>query len=286
MKSFKKKYFGLLVSLAVALFFSVNQSMAGTSYVGVNICSSVDTINPGDPVTISWSGENTPSGWVGGRLGGNCTVSANLLPIPNITQSGNCVAGEGKYESNPCAYCRNGATVISTSNCGYYAKGGEYACSYTYSCPDASYPATSDSKTFYPTATTTYSVTCSNSWGAASASVTVNVNSVDNGCAADTCKSSDNGQPTTCFNGSATVNGTKLPDKRNECRLFLTGNLCLEEENCGKMLMTKKYACKTIDYNFCMSETNCSDPCPDPIMEQCPGCQLEIKRGGWIEVAP
>lgn len=83
------------------------------------------------------------------------------------------------------------------------------------------------------------------------------------------------------------INCATMPaDLSNHCILLPTGNSCSDQANCDKNITTGTYACKNIDANGCVAQTDCSDPCPAPVTEQCPGCQIEIKRGGWLEVAP
>lgn len=109
---------------------------------------------------------------------------------------------------------------------------------------------------------------------------------ITNNCAAETCADK------TCWNGAANVAGVKPINLGFFTCSYNDTVDCSLAANCGKT-NTKEARCGAVRgcdgqsvYGLPLSDcVNADVPCSD-IPAKCPGCQLEIKKGGWLEVAP
>jgi len=145
------------------------------------------------------------------------------------------------------------------------------------------------------------------------ASQSCNTQPCDNGCAASTC------YPGACWNSYAWVTGTKLCD--NGCaNSICTDKTCWNSYATvsGNKPINMAYTCSYTDSLNCSLYSNCSQmnvkiagcggvrgcdgvsvynlpvsqcvangtACGNYNDKLCPGCQLKVKSGGWIEVAP
>ena len=153
------------------------------------------------------------------------------------------------------------------------------------SCENGSLVGGSSVGSFSPNTSTTYYATCQQPdgrGGTYSATACINI-FVDNGCASTTCTDRQ------CNNGIGLVWGT-LPVTYNNynCTYFNSFD-CSLEDNCGKIdnITATCGAIRTCDGQsvFDRPLSECGSTCASSTVA-CPGCQLKIKAGGFIEVAP
>lgn len=104
----------------------------------------------------------------------------------------------------------------------------------------------------------------------------------DNGCAANTCNSSNTGKDTTCWNGFKTVNGTKESAWSGD-QWQHTDNPC-STDTCEQTIPDFiNTSCFNIDSTGCNTASCTSSP-PIPPTTTCKACP--VKPGEWREVSP
>lgn len=153
------------------------------------------------------------------------------------------------------------------------------------SCENGSLSGGSSVGSFSPSSATTYYATCQQPDGVGgvyTATACINI-LVDNNCAATTCVDRQ------CDNSISWVWG-KVPVTFSNYKCSYFNSLdCSLDANCGKTnnISATCGAVRTCDGQsvFDRPLSECGATCA-PSSVKCQGCQLKIKQGGFIEVAP